>query len=92
MVQTLGWFFANGCELQSPDRSSLEYIYSVTDGEPCTECNCKATCPAWPKVHTIGHHQPDKVQVPQETNAQIAARLGISSRQVAKRRAAGEVL
>jgi hypothetical protein len=47
---TLAWFAENGCELHSPDPKLLLVIYTAQDGDPCTGCRCKDTCPAWPKV------------------------------------------
>jgi hypothetical protein len=46
----LEWFFENGCELQRPAAGMLSAIYLASYGQPCRECNCKDTCPAWPKV------------------------------------------
>ena len=46
---TLQWFLDNDCEL---GRLVIP-IHALTNGEPCRGCNCKSTCPAWPKVqHT----------------------------------------
>lgn len=47
---SLDWFIENGCELQRPAVAMLAMIYTSTHGEPCRGCNCKSTCPAWPKV------------------------------------------
>ena len=46
----LSWFFENGCELQRPSPNMLLFVYRQSQGQPCRECNCKDTCPAWPKA------------------------------------------
>jgi hypothetical protein len=50
MRLSMVWYVENGCELQRPDPTLLMLIYASTHGQPCNGCNCKSTCPAWPKV------------------------------------------
>lgn len=40
------WFLENGCEL---GRMVIP-IYHIENSDPCRRCNCKDTCPAWPKL------------------------------------------
>jgi len=49
-MATIEFLRENGCELNSPDPRMLELIYTSTGGNPCNGCNCKPTCPAWPKI------------------------------------------
>lgn len=43
------WYIQHGCELASPNLALfLEGVYALSGGQPCKECNCKDTCPAWP--------------------------------------------
>jgi hypothetical protein len=46
MRQDLMWLAQNGCELGI----MLPGIFAATAGEPCRECNCKPSCPAWAKL------------------------------------------
>lgn len=46
------WFVDNGCELVHPNIEVFKAIYQLEDRDPCKRCNCKDTCPAWPKVKT----------------------------------------
>lgn len=45
------WFVDNGCELTSPSVEMFREVHLVSRGDPCRECNCKDTCPAWPKLN-----------------------------------------
>jgi len=45
------WFIENGCKLTKPDPMMLILIHRTQNGDPCKGCNCKHTCPAWPKVN-----------------------------------------
>jgi hypothetical protein len=86
------WYVRNGCELQNPSMKMFEQVYSMSGGNPCDGCNCKDTCNAWPLVNTSSSKsQPTTSTEKVETNAEIAARLGISKRQVAKRRKQGQL-
>lgn len=51
----LMWFVENGCELQKPNIEMLAKIHQVSGGNPCSGCNCKKTCPAWPKLVKINN-------------------------------------
>lgn len=62
-------------------------LYQVTAGDPCKDCATVLTCPVREKLKTKAVTVSAKIPV--ETNAQIAARLGITKRQVAKRRKEG---
>lgn len=44
------WFIDNGCELVSPSLEIFLGVMRLSNGNPCRECNCKDTCPAWPKI------------------------------------------
>lgn len=46
----LNWLLSNGCELAKPDPQMLIAIHALSHGNPCRECNCKDTCPAWKKI------------------------------------------
>lgn len=83
------WFFENGCELCKPSPDIFFAVFMATNGNPCDGCNCKDTCPAFPLItHPAAKAQPTKKV---ETNADIAERLGVSKRQVAKMRQRGEL-
>lgn len=71
-----------GCELSR----YFPGLYQVTAGDPCKDCATVSTCPVKIKLSTKPKINPS---IPTETNAQIAARLGITKRQVAKRRKEG---
>jgi len=47
------WFVAEGCVLAKPDPMMLLLIHRSEGGDPCKRCNCKADCPAWPKVRIL---------------------------------------
>ena len=49
MVPGMSWYVENGCKLQQP-MAVLAFVFESTRGRPCDGCNCKATCPAWPKL------------------------------------------
>jgi hypothetical protein len=95
--QSLARYMQNDCELQKPDPSLLMAIFALSYGDPCSDCNCKNTCPAWAKLQ--GNEKQLKkalfmtkdVPVTGETNAQVADRLGVSKRQVAKMRRDGKL-
>lgn len=98
-MHTLQWLIDNGCELQKPNIEILEGIYEISGGEPCKECNCKRTCPAWAEmeletsaakilVRTNAQEGIRAIGSP-ETNREIATRLGITKRQVSKMKVAG---
>lgn len=90
--RTLKWLETNGCELGS----TLCFIYDMTKGDPCRECYCGSTCPALKKdgeeyqthFQEINERQRYEKEHPygSETNAEMAARLGITKRQAAKLR------
>lgn len=44
------WFIDNGCELTRPSLIIFRGVYDLSGGKPCNGCNCKDTCPAWPKL------------------------------------------
>ena len=46
------WLIDNGCELTKPDIRMFMAIYEMSHGNPCRECNCKSTCPAWKKMQS----------------------------------------
>jgi hypothetical protein len=54
---SINWFKDNGCELTSPSLAMFSQVYMLSNGRPCVECNCKATCPAWPKVKMAKEQQ-----------------------------------
>lgn len=60
-MPNLQWFFDNGCELQRPDPGMLSAIWALENGDPCRRCNCKDTCPAWPKARK---HEPIRPSSP----------------------------
>lgn len=60
-TRPLGWFVKNGCELTSPSYELFVGVFHATDGDPCRECNCKSTCPAWPRVYTLEAKSIDRV-------------------------------
>jgi len=89
--KSFNWYINNGCELQRPSMGTFVLVYQKSGGDPCRECNCKDTCKAWPLInHPTSKLQPAS-SAKVETNADIAARLGISKRQVAKLRKAGKL-
>lgn len=49
---TLQWLLDNGCELQRPNRLMLLTVFEATNGNPCKDCHCKDTCPAWATMRT----------------------------------------
>lgn len=49
MIRPIDWFIENGCELTT-NVSLFIGIYLAENRQPCTRCNCKDTCPAWPKM------------------------------------------
>lgn len=76
------WLEQNGCELTRPDPRMLMLVYQMSNGNPCRECNCKSTCPAWkllqsnagiPIRHGSGHPRCPKCQSP--VNLDKAKRL-----------------
>jgi hypothetical protein len=50
-MRSVNWFVDNGCELVKPNIEVFFGVYSLSNGQPCRGCNCKDTCPAWPKVN-----------------------------------------
>lgn len=51
------WFIANGCELVRPDVRLFFAVFAMSNGDPCRQCNCKATCPAW-RILSTGAARP----------------------------------
>lgn len=51
-LDQIQWFVENGCELAQGTLGIDLFvgIYHLSHGKPCDGCNCKATCPAWPKL------------------------------------------
>lgn len=47
----MNWFVDNGCELTAPSIQIFYGVYALSGGNPCHGCNCKSTCPAWPKLN-----------------------------------------
>ena len=85
--KSVEWYLLNGCELCSPSLEMFILVYAATGGNPCNGCNCKGTCKAWSLInHPAAKLHPTKKV---ETNADIAERLNISKRQVAKMRREG---
>jgi hypothetical protein len=92
-MKSINWFLENGCELQKPDKGMLIAIHGMSRGNPCSECNCKDTCPAWQILQNeekqAKNSKFEQKDIPvkrrsSETNAQFAKRLGISKRQASK--------
>jgi len=54
------WFEANGCELTRPDIRIFFAVFQMSNGNPCRECNCKSTCPAWAKMQSGASVQPTR--------------------------------
>lgn len=46
----IDWFVDNGCELTRPNVAIFLAVYASTYSQPCKDCNCKPTCPAYPKL------------------------------------------
>ena len=94
--QSSQWFIDNGCELAVKPLVPFRDLYAAAKSDPCNGCSCKKSCPAWAKIaeaekeHSSASTTDEVSSV--ETNAQIAARTGLSRRQVAKRLRAGETL
>ena len=72
----------SGCELSK----YFPELYDRTDGDPCIACGGRNECTI--PLKSINHQKP-RAKIQTETNAEIATRLGISKRQVAKRRKEG---
>jgi len=85
MKKSMAWLAQNGCELRT-DRILLTGLYLATGGNPCKECTCQDTCPAWKAIKRGPHPVPIT-----ETNADIAGRLGVSKRQISKMKKRGEL-
>lgn len=49
-IKPIEWFVENGCELTRPSMEIFRAVYGMSGQRPCVECNCKDTCPAWPKI------------------------------------------
>lgn len=90
-------FFRSDCELKDP-RDVFLYIYKQSGGNPCFECayNEKTVdrpdgCPV--RAELLRRRLPGAPPKPPKpkTNAELAKELGISKRQVAKKRARGEL-
>ena len=95
MQYSAQWFIDNGCELAVKPLVPFEILYDAAKGDPCNGCRCKDRCPAWAKIteaQTEASSTPNNEVSNVETNAQIAARTGLTKRQVAKRLRAGKVL
>lgn len=56
MKASVMWLIDNGCELAKPSVGVLLGIYDRTNGEPCKDCACKQTCPAYPKLTAVKSH------------------------------------
>jgi hypothetical protein len=81
----------NGCELAKPKHEILAGIWNLTGGDPCTGCALQKSCEAIWKIRKAHGGKKRKFTKPVETNAIIAKRLGISTRQVSKMRKRGEI-
>ena len=101
MRRSLQWYIGNGCQLIDPDPDLLTLIYAETSGWPCNGCSHTLTCQTYHLVEKSEHELEEDARFEAcfsrpagkktETNAEIAARLGISKRQVAKMRRNGEL-
>lgn len=61
---TIDWFIENGCELVHPDIKLLYAIYELENGQPCNGCNCKQTCPAYPKLLSVNKYDSELLRCP----------------------------
>ena len=86
-------FVKEGCELTRPNLGMFRLIYEQTKGQPCNGCAFNRDCEVRFKLRKKLAITPSSAQAAaRETHSEIAARTGLTRRQVAKRLAAGEVL
>lgn len=96
----LNWFFESGCIIGGDDHTAfgvgalITALYIVTQGNPCNECHCKLTCPAWKLIKAEEEarrsaNRPRTGEPCGPTNSELAARLGVSKRQISKMRTKG---
>ena len=86
-------FLKSDCELGNPFPAMLIEIYKRFGGDPCCGCgyapNCKVKLAL--EADSKARQRGDKCRIVQESNTDIAKRLGISKRQVSKLRKRGEL-
>lgn len=91
-IASLHEFLEAGCELQRPSRWLFVALYHSTRGRPCDDCVMRVNCKQRHDLELAHNARQAAMKKPVgETNAQIAKRLGISPRQVSKRRKAGRL-
>lgn len=78
-----------GCILlESIEGTAFMGLHQVTNGNVCKECTYKSSCAAKVAIERA-KQQGTPITSPAKTNAELAKKLGVSKRQVAKMRAAG---
>ena len=81
------WYLENECELCEPTIMVFLAVYHLTNGDPCKDCYSKNTCKTFKLINHPSSRSHPKRRV--ETNADVACRMGVSKRQVAKMRREG---
>ena len=84
----------SGCKLsEDMEFAVFKYIYVESSGNPCDGCAYNQGCELSAKQSRAGFlkRQRNFGKVSFETNAEVAKRLNISKRQVAKMRKRGEL-
>ena len=83
----------NDCRLAHPE-DLFTHLHRVTNGSPCNKCNCKP-CKLFDQFkredlrNVLVEVRDANSRFGLKTNAELAAELGITKRQVAKRRIPG---